>query len=278
MASVLFESLSYHLPSSRVQIDVGDVRECAIEDLPRTLFDVALRHADDQGRLRAQISVLVSRQALGVTITAIAQEVAKSHAVGIIHGDLKPTNVLLCTDGPALIDAFALPEGDPSPGWTPNWSAPEQVLGEPTRLASDIYPLGIMLVKLMKGRLVGEVRKFRTPPIPDERDEDVFYNPSIFIDQEDAVASLEGIPAWRTFAASCLRFDPARRPSTAGEFETRLQALLIEHPFSGEVSISLPGELRIATLPDGTQVVGTICDVGPPVSSSLTRSPLPRVE
>ena len=54
--------------------------------------------------------------------------------------------MLLTANQPTLIDDFGLQTGAIAPGWTPDWSPPEQVLGNPVTPAADIYPLGIMLL------------------------------------------------------------------------------------------------------------------------------------
>jgi hypothetical protein len=254
----LFESLHHHFKTARVRIRSQGTRECLIEDLPRALFELALRAADDQGQLSPRVSVVVSRQAIAESIAAVAREVAAGHAAGIIHGDLKPANVLLCADGARLIDAFGLADGAISPGWTPGWSAPEQVLGEPIGFSSDVFPLGMMIVELMGGQLVGEVRKFRTPSNSARPEEDVFYNPSVFVAEDPGQKTLPGALVWRAFAASCLRFDPDQRPANAEAFQIRLTQLLSEFPLQGDVSIPMPGDLRVATLLDGSQAVARI--------------------
>jgi tRNA A-37 threonylcarbamoyl transferase component Bud32/tetratricopeptide (TPR) repeat protein len=97
----------------------------------------------------------------------LARAVAHAHAHLIIHRDLKPTNVLVMADGtPKLLDfgISKLIEGeDQSAGATEltrlgghrltlAYAAPEQVLGEPVSVASDVYALGVMLFELVTGR------------------------------------------------------------------------------------------------------------------------------
>jgi hypothetical protein len=115
-----------------------------------------------------------------------------------------------------------------------------------------------MIVELMGGQLVGEVRKFRTPSNSARPEEDVFYNPSVFVPEDPGQTTFPGALVWRAFAASCLRFDPDQRPANAEAFQIRLTQLLSEFPLQGDVSIPMPGDLRVATFLDGSQAVARI--------------------
>lgn len=96
----------------------------------------------------------------------IATTLEYMHHQGVVHGQLKPTNILLnrsntthSTIGePILADygAFKLLKspGDNASGWQINtalYTAPEQILGAPGDARSDIYSLGIMLYELCTG-------------------------------------------------------------------------------------------------------------------------------
>lgn len=86
---------------------------------------------------------------------------------GYIHGDIKPANVMVCDDGTArLIDlGFARRDSsgaapdlaalDPSVlAGTPEYMAPESlVAGQPLSISRDIYSLGVMLYRMLTGRL-----------------------------------------------------------------------------------------------------------------------------
>jgi serine/threonine-protein kinase len=92
--------------------------------------------------------------------------VAHAHANQIVHGDIKPSNVLVTATGDVkLLDfgvARLLKGNEPAPAstpvrgagdaCTPLFAAPEQLHGGPITTATDVYALGVLLFGLLSGR------------------------------------------------------------------------------------------------------------------------------
>lgn len=94
-------------------------------------------------------------------IRSICEAVHAAHQAGVVHGDVKPANVLVTRRGePRLVD-FGLavrsaPDGGPGTkrlrGHTPAYASPEQLAGQEPLTASDVYSLGVLLFELVAGR------------------------------------------------------------------------------------------------------------------------------
>jgi serine/threonine protein kinase len=265
----IFESILSSLPRARFVVGSDD-SSYSVAELSEFLLNYALEGGVDlSGVLKLDITICIARQDLVLLLAEIVQRLSEMHAIELIHGDLKPHNILLGSSGPELIDAFGLQGGDVSPGWTPNWSAPEQILGETVGVLCDIYPIGKMIADILGGELVGEVRKFKARPVDRELSEfDIFYNPSVYLRANSVVSSKKGLSLWVALARQCLRFVPTDRPHSASELRERILSLAEKYPLSEDVRISLPGELRVATLLDGSQVVSRVIgDVRAPVDT-----------
>ncbi|MGO8748941.1 MAG: serine/threonine protein kinase [Thermoguttaceae bacterium] len=101
-----------------------------------------------QPRLTAGIALAVIRDCLAA-LSAL-------HQAGIVHGDLKPANIMLKRTGNAKIidigSAFLIDDPPPRRTWTPAYAAPEVHRGENASPRSDLVSLGYALVEFLAGR------------------------------------------------------------------------------------------------------------------------------
>lgn len=169
----------------------------------------------------------------------VVRGVAASHAVGVVHGDIKPANILFSEDGTAKVSDFGIarrmePKAAGSPllfvavstedatlalpvaaepddsGFvirgTPAYMAPEQASGAPATAASDVFTTGLLLFELLSGE-----RAVRASTPAEALD---------FIKTFDPVKVAQRLPArLRADFVRILARDPGARPTMAEVIE-----------------------------------------------------------
>ena len=162
-------------------------------------------------------------------IACVARALAASHAIGIIHRDLKAENVML-VNGPAgevvkVLDfgiAVNIADGAPRATragvvvGTPDYMSPEQARAEPPTPAFDIYACGTLLFELICG-----VTPFTgSSPLEVLGLKLVTPAPSIASKMPDLPLALIAL------VDACLASDPLDRPDSAAELADRLEAII----------------------------------------------------
>ena len=128
-----------------------------IKHYPKTLRQIL----NKRGKLPASV-------AKGI-ILRIAEALRHAHEIGVVHGDIKPENILLDeTNTPKLgdwEDAILIMEEDNIVQYTPGYETPEQRKRDPTIIdeKTDIYQLGILLYEIIEGTKLEKLTFARTP-------------------------------------------------------------------------------------------------------------------
>lgn len=160
-------------------------------------------------RLLDKGSVPYPRACAWAADVAVALGVA--HRKGVIHGDVKPANILISEEGRIKLTDFGMArlasrdsKDTPLLG-TPAYWCPEQILGKPQDARSDIFSLGVVLYEMITGNrpfdsdsLQGICsRIMSSTPLPLSH-----ANPSVPAGLSELVAA-------------CLAKDPAQRRASA---------------------------------------------------------------
>ncbi|MFJ6885223.1 serine/threonine-protein kinase [Streptomyces californicus] len=171
---------------------------------------------------RLQEGTLDPREAARIGL-AVLDALTAAHAMGVLHRDVKPDNVMLGTADRVVLTDFGIAQVEGEQRLTetgafigsPEYIAPERVLGQRPGPESDLWSLGVVLYAAVEG--MSPYRRSHTPATL------------------QAVLSAEpqtparGTGAFGTLVMQLLRKDPAARP-TAAEVRRTLQELAAPAP------------------------------------------------
>ena len=151
----------------------------------------------------------------------VAGALAVAHRKGVIHGDVKPANILITEDERVKLTDFGMArvasrDGKDTPlmGSPAYWS-PEQIVGKPQDARSDIFSLGVVIYEMVTGRRPFDAESLQgicskilsSTPLPPSQ-----ANPSV--------------PAtFNELVGSCLEKDPGKRCASAEALAERLHPL-----------------------------------------------------
>ncbi|MBK9754612.1 MAG: protein kinase [Nannocystis sp.] len=164
---------------------------------------------------------LTPPRVLGLAV-GLCEGLAAAHAAGVVHGDIKPANILVAPERGAVLTDFGIAQALSDAGrqesgttGTPFYMAPEQARGESMTPRTDVYSVGVVLFELLTcvspwqdNDAVGLLQGKRRGHEPDL-----------------TRVAPELAPEWAQLIGDCLRSDPAARPEDARALLIRLAAM-----------------------------------------------------
>ncbi len=224
---------------------VGDTHLAMImEYVPGCDLEELLGHCD------------LSLASILVVATDVAAAIALARQQRIVHGDLKPSNVLVTTEGRAKLTDFGIAQAQGSPHsrrGSPSCLSPEQLQGKALDVRSDLFALGGLLFRMLAGQhpflregVIDTAALLRgAPPLP-----------ATLADGTPVPAALSGL------INELLAADPEQRPQNTHEVRQRLHEIAAAQPrtlnfplaeearpafreeTADELPLQIPGSLR----------------------------------
>ncbi len=142
-----------------------------LDEPTRTLSMEYLAGGTLKARLRAPsgaapsiVPSVLDADEIAATARSLLAALAYVHRQGVVHGDLKPSNLLLRAPGQVVLADFGIAQlasggagdrgavgGGDSPAGTPLYLAPEQFRGAPSAPATDLFAAGAILWQVLTG-------------------------------------------------------------------------------------------------------------------------------
>ena len=215
------------------------------------LYDAGLT-ADGQPYLALEyvegerIDAYCKRKALDVParlrlFLQVARAVAHAHSRLVVHRDLKPANILVTEAGEVrLLDfgiAKLLEDGRAQEteltqlagrALTPDYAAPEQILGQPIGTAADVYALGVVLFELLSGSRPYQLKRDSRAALEEAIVQADVPRPSSLVTDAKLRKQLRG--DLDTIVLKALKPSPAERYGTADAFVEDIERYLQNRP------------------------------------------------
>ena len=200
-----------HVPACLAVGDFAVLPYLVMEHLPAKSLDA-----------RAKLAPIAPEDVvwLGAKIAIALQDIHRQH---VIHFDVKPANIIIREEGPAVLIDYGLARHDELPDLlaeesdlpigTSAYMAPEQVLGNRTDPRSDIFALGAVLYELSTGQL-----PFGNPSSRAGMRQRLYHEP------KPPRALQPHLAPWlQEIILKCLEVDPDDRYQTAGQLAHALR-------------------------------------------------------
>jgi YVTN family beta-propeller protein len=235
---------------------------------------LAMRYVEgtDLGALIAAQGALDPAHAVRI-VAQVAAGLSAAHALGLVHRDVKPANVLIAAgeDEHVYLADFGLTkhassaQGLTQPGMfvgTLDYSAPEVIRGDGADPRADVYALGCVLFHCLTGR----------PPYV--RDSEVATMYAHLHDEAPAPSTLAGIPATLdAVVARALAKDADERYATAAELGRAARAAIGEPSAAGLPAPASAAFPRAPVSPDAPASPAPVAPRAAPASPAPAVSP-----
>ncbi|QFU75008.1 serine/threonine protein kinase [Halioglobus maricola] len=213
---------------------------------------VDLEHLLANTRLRVSSVLRVSSD--------VAAALAAARQIGVVHGDIKASNVLVTADGRARLVDFGIASGLPGAndivtGGSLSAVAPEQLLGETVDVRADLFALGRLLYRMLTGE-----HAFPSTSHAARQALLAEHYPLSALDAPEVAAEVP--PALVSLVRQLLQRDPAKRLQDTHQVRRILRALRLEQSSAGssdllqqakpsfrpesatDVPLEIPGQLQ----------------------------------
>lgn len=208
-------------PNIAVVYDIGATEPGSDDGEGAGLFIAMAHYTGETLAERIGRGPLAVHRALDFALQ-IADALAHAHRAGIVHRDVKPSNVLVTDEGQIKLLDFGVARvsgvdvtSEPSAPGTLAYMSPEQIRGDASDTRTDIWSLGVVLYEMIAGarpfrgaadrKLLHAIRHDEPPPLVTLR--------------SDVPAGLASV------VERCLAKDPSKRYATAEALRGALRAV-----------------------------------------------------